>query len=224
MLLIVGGERDGEAQAAVGLLGHDRALLLHARDLSAPGWDQPVDRPADGWLVASGRRIRSEQLTGVLVRRMAVYPQELDHVHADDREYVATELTALLTWWLHSVPVPVVNRPAAGCLCGPGWRPEQWRALAARLGHPVAASTIAVRGADPCPIVRTEVVTIGDAVVDGEAAPRLAERTLALARAADSAVLCAQFGEDDALVNAHCMPRLTPHVLRAIERHVALQA
>lgn len=221
MLLIVGGERDAEALAAVESFGHDRAALLTAKDLSQPGWNLPFLRPSDHRIIVGGRAISADSITGVLVRRLAVYPQELIHVHEADREYVASEMTALLTWWLHELPMPVLNRPAAGVLCGPGWRPEQWRALAARLGHAVTASTRTGRDPEALPLGRTEVVTIGDAVA-GEPNVALVDRTLALARAGNAPMLCAVFGEGDVFLRAHCMPGLTPDVLAALERYLRL--
>lgn len=223
MLLIVGGARDPEALAAVSALGPDRAVLSDATDLSRPGWNLHADRPAEGNIVAGGRPLSVSRLTGVLVRRLAVYPQELAHVHEADRDYVASEMTALLTWWLHAVPIPVVNRPAAGVLCGPGWRLEQWRAQAARMGYPVVDSIRSARPAESLPTTKTEVVVVGDNAA-GHPPAHLADRVIALARAGNAPMLSASFGEEDLFLGAHPMPRLAPNVLAALTKHIRLSA
>jgi hypothetical protein len=73
------------------------------------------------------------------VRLPAVSPEELQHIVPQDRCYVASEMTAFLTAWLSSLSCPIVNRPTAGSLSGPAWRPEQWIRTAVRAGIPVMA-------------------------------------------------------------------------------------
>ena len=50
------------------------------------------------------------------------------------RDYCAAEMTAFLSWWLSELRCPVINRPAAGCLAGPGWSVTAWRRAARRAG------------------------------------------------------------------------------------------
>jgi hypothetical protein len=225
MLLIVGGSNDAEARSAVAHLnrrpGPQRAALLDAADLSHPGWRLLAKDPHRGSIVAEGKVLPVSDLTGVLVRRLAVYPEELHHVHADDRAYVASEMTALLAWWLRVVPVPVLNRPASGMLCGPARRPEQWRVAARGLGFSVAPLRREATRPPILPAIHTEIVAVGEEIV-GEAPQAQADCVLALSRDANVALLYAGFDEFGALVIAHALPRLSVEVIEAVERHVEL--
>jgi hypothetical protein len=88
--------------------------------------------------VVDGEVIPVCSISGVLVRLAAVTEPELPMIVAEDRTYAAREMTAFLVYWLSSLPCPVLNRPAASGLCGPGWRSERWVLTAARLGLPVS--------------------------------------------------------------------------------------
>ena len=227
MLLIVGGAHDTDARSAVAWLelklGPRRAALLDAVDLSRPGWRLFTNDPGGGAIVASRRVISVREVTAVLVRRMAVYPQELGHVHADDRAYVASEMTALLAWWLRVVPAPVLNRPGGGAmLCGPGWRPERWRALASRLGFPVVHLRREISRPTLLPTVVTELVSVGEVIV-GEAPRSLADCLLALARTAKVALLYAAFDQSGTLVTAHTFPPLSEDLLEAVAQYAGLR-
>ena len=221
MLLIVGGAHDVEVLAAVSTLGPGRAVVLDAADLSRPGWSLSIDAPHQGRIVAGGESMAVAKLTGVLIRRLAIYQQELQHVQPSDREYVASEMTALLHWWLSVLPLPVLNRPGAGLLCGPGWRPEYWRSLAVRLGYPVVAAIRNTRPPELLPPAKTEVIVVGEAVA-GDPPGDLAVRALALARAGNAQLLSASFSEDGLFLGAHSMPRLTPEVLAAVAHYMKL--
>src|SRR5436309_2186910 len=48
-------------------------------------------------------------------------------------------MAVVLTWWLTGLPVPVINRPTALSLAGPGWRPATWHTVAQRAGLRSAA-------------------------------------------------------------------------------------
>jgi hypothetical protein len=223
VLLFIGGEHDPEVLAAVATLGPKRAVLLDARDLSRRGWILSTGRPSEGWIVAAGRPLAISDLTGVVVRRLGVYPAELPHVQEQDRGYAASEMTALLLWWLHALPVRVMNRPGAGMLCGPGWRPAQWRAQAARLGYPVARCSRNSRAADPLPSRETEIVVAGGTVI-GDPPAELAGCALSLARAANADLLHAAFDSSGRFLGAHPMPALSPAVLDAIASYIGLPA
>jgi hypothetical protein len=215
LLLVIAGAGDREAHAAVAALGTERAILLDPRDLSRPGW---LLRPGrqDGHIIACGRRIGVESISGVLTRRAAIYPEELTHVAEPDRHYVAAEMTALLIWWLGTLPAEVLNRPGCGTICGPGWRVERWLARAAALGIPVAS--------EPAPVA-AEAVIIGDAVI-GAVSGILAEHMRELVRAAAAPLLWAAFddaGPSGKLIAVHSFPPLTTDVLFAIGRYVGLR-
>jgi len=225
MLLIIGGSNDAEARSAVAHLntrpGPQRAALLDATDLSHQGWRLLAKYPRVGSIVAEGKVLPISDVTGVLVRRLAVYPEELQHVHEDDRAYVASEMTALLAWWLRVVPVPVLNRPAGGVLCGPARRPEQWRVAARNLGFPVVRLRREATRPPILPAIHTEIVAVGDEVV-GNAPQAQVDCVLALSREANAALLYAGFDEVGALVTVHALPRLSVELVEALERYVAL--
>ncbi len=225
MLLIIGGSYDAEARSAVAHLnarpGPQRAALLDAADLSHQGWRLPAKDPYSGSIVAEGKVRPISDITGVLVRRLAVYAEELHHVHEDDRAYVASEMTALLAWWLRVVQVPVLNRPAGGILCGPARRPEQWRVAARDMGFPVVRLRREATRSPILPAIRAEIVVVGDAII-GEAPRAQADCVLALSREANIALLYAGFDEFGALVTAHTLPRLSVELVEAVEHHVEL--
>jgi hypothetical protein len=225
MLLIVGGANDAEARSAVAYLnarpGPQRAALLDAVDLSREGWRLLANDPSSGSFVAEGKVLSVCDVTGVLVRRLAVYPEELQHVHVDDRAYVASEMTALLAWWLLVLPAPVLNRPRGGVLCGPGWRPEQWRAIARTLGYPVVRIRRETTRLAVPPNVCTEVVAVGADTV-GEAPRSQTDCVVAMARESRVALLYAAFDESGALLKAHVLPRLSIELLEAVEQFVML--
>ena len=225
MLLIIGGSNDAEARSAVAQLnarpGPRRAALLDAIDLSRQGWRLLAKDPRGGSLVAEGKVLPVGDVTGVLVRRLAVYPEELQHVHEDDRAYVASEMTALLAWWLRVVPVPVLNRPAGGVLCGPARRPEQWRVAARALGFPATRLRREATRPPILPAIHAEIVAVGEEIV-GEASQAQTDCVLALSREANVALLCAGFDEFGALAVAHALPRLSVELVEAVERHVEL--
>jgi hypothetical protein len=221
MLLVVGSARDVEARTAVDQFGPDHAVLLDAADLSRPGWRLSLKAPRTGAAIASGRLLPVEAISGVLVRRLAVYPQELPHVHADDRPYVAAEMTALLAWWLRALDLPVLNRPSAGGLCGPAWRTEHWRDVAARQQIPAAPVNRSSIGPRSVASPTTEVVVVGTTII-GEAPVGLQTHARRLAAAAGVTLFRAWFDTDGVLLGADCFPRLTPAVVGAIGAMVGL--
>ena len=222
MLLIVAGAHDADAHAAAVRLGPQQATLLDATDLSRPGWRLDGGDPRSGVIVAGGKPIAASAIGAVLVRRLAVYPQELRHVHEQDRSYVANEMTALLAWWLHALPVPVLNRPRGTALCGPGWRTEQWRACANRLGFPVVRQRREITQPNYLPPAATELTMIGK-WINGKATPLTAECLMALACAAEVDLLCAAFDATGALITAHSMPSLSSALLDAATQFFATQ-
>jgi hypothetical protein len=75
-------------------------------------------------------------ITGVLNLLPYVCEEELVTIESDDRAYVSAEVTALLFYFLNALTCPIVNRPTAECLTGPGWRHEQWALACRRVGIP----------------------------------------------------------------------------------------
>jgi hypothetical protein len=123
--------------------------LVHAKiaDLSSSGWRYVVGRPELATAAADGRVIRAEQIAAVWCRLSSITPEDLTHLHADDREFVAGEMHAFLRAWLSQFGGRACNQPNSTSLAGPAWLPMRWRWLATHSGIPaVAAASAAEQG------------------------------------------------------------------------------
>ena len=138
MLVVVASPRDRVAARLVEHWGPATARLLTSRDLSRPGWRYRPGCVSRSIAVIAGERVPAAHITGVVVRLPFVPVEDLTHIVEADRQYVAREMTAVLTAWLSELRCPVVNRPTPVCLAGPGWSDARWRHTAARLGIPMA--------------------------------------------------------------------------------------
>jgi hypothetical protein len=88
--------------------------------------------------LSGGRRIRSADVCGVLNRISIVPPASLLLIQPSDRHYVAHELHAFFLSWLHSLTVPVLNRPTPLSLAGHLRHASEWVLLASKAGLPNA--------------------------------------------------------------------------------------
>jgi hypothetical protein len=84
-----------------------------------------------------GSTVKVSDISGVLTLRPCVFAEELAHIFAGDRAYVAAEMNAFLIAFLSKLKCPILNRPTPLCLSGPNWRLEQWVKAAASLSIPV---------------------------------------------------------------------------------------
>jgi hypothetical protein len=202
MLVIVASRFDADAHAlAAGWPGP--ALVLTPADLSMKGW-RHVTGADENTAVIGGRMVAASEIDGVLTRLPAVLESELGSIAADDRAYVAAEMTAWLAAWLWDLPCPVLNRPSPVHLIGPAWSREQWLLAARRLGIPsvtVSRSTRTVGGASgpgggPAGTGRV-VVTVAGGRPIGAGGDTLTEAAAALAEAAGVELLRAWFTSDD---------------------------
>jgi hypothetical protein len=218
-VIIVIASRYDEVAAA--LAARWDAALLTPVDLSATGWRYYVAAPELGTAVGGGQRVPNSEIAGVLTRLPVVYEQELDHVDAEDRAYVACEMKAFLLAWLSALRCPVLNRPSPECLCGPAWRTEWWVGLAARLGIPVQPlrrdSTV---GFVPDCAPSGAVVTVVGERCFGSVDSSVAEHARRLASAAAVDLLEVRFTGPDygsRFVQANLCPDLsTPEVADAV--------
>jgi hypothetical protein len=137
VLVVVGSRHDRAAHDIVARWASHDAALLTCEDLSTVGWQHRLPNRSASRAVVGGQIVREHDIRGVLVRRPCLLEQELIHIAASDREYVAAEMNAFLLSWLVHLPCPVLNRPDGSCLCGPNWRPLQWAQAAARAGMEV---------------------------------------------------------------------------------------
>jgi hypothetical protein len=133
VILIIANRFDLAARALVeDWQAHD-VRLMTCEDLSVAGWRHYLGGSAgDGQAMIGGCSVAAAEVTGVLTRLTYIWEQELVHIVAEDRRYVAAEMSAFLMSWLSALDCPVLNRPVPGCLSGPCWRPEQWAAAAIR--------------------------------------------------------------------------------------------
>ena len=202
MILVLASEHDWPALALVRRWKDYGARLLTCRDLSTPGWRYYPGDPAVSRAMVGGRSFPFEEIGGVLVRLASVTEDELPHIVAADRAYVAAEMTAFLVAWLSETHFPVVNRPTPVCLLGPNWHQEQWLHAAAQAGVRLRSK--------PCPQQPSEAissdtdagrlctVTVVGERCFGEADESLKELSRRIARAAGVTLLSAQFSRPNA--------------------------
>jgi hypothetical protein len=138
VIVVIAARRDTGVSTLLAARWHTEVRVLTATDLCTSGWRVLTSDPAGSCAVVDGTVIPVSSITGVLVRLPTITESELPMIAADDRAYAAQEMTAFLTYWLSSLPCPVLNRPTASSLCGPNWRSERWVLTAARLGLPVS--------------------------------------------------------------------------------------
>jgi hypothetical protein len=194
--------------------GADRAMVLTPRDLSVSGWRQytPAERPSVA--VIAGRKIPIREILGVITCLPRVTELELLHIAADDRGYVAAEMTAFLLAWLTALPCPVMNRPSPMSLVGPFWRREQWAAFAARAGLPVSpiSRQVSLEHVGGSGIPSTVPVTVVGSRVAGNAHRRVLDGVRRLAGAAGVEILTVEVseaGQAGAFVSAEPAPDLS---------------
>jgi hypothetical protein len=218
VLVVVASSRDRIAAQTVAYWGADRARLLTCRDLSRSGWRYRPGAGSRGTAVVGGQRVRVSEIDGVLVRLPFVRADELPHIVPGDRNYVAQEMTAFLTGWLAELRCPVLNRPTAVCLGGPGWGVEQWRQVAAGLGLAVRPRRLQlVASADPHDSVESTKSRLTVTVVGqhsfGSAPPCATDQAHRLAAAAGTELLCVHFATTRAglrFVQADPWPDVSP--------------
>jgi hypothetical protein len=164
VLLIIANAYDNPARALSRLCRDEPTLLLTPRDLSREGWQYHVGSIDQGWVVASGTRIRTRDIRGVVTRLAWIDPRELEHIVREEREYVAAEMSAVLLAWISELRCRVVNRPSTTCLCGPGWSIAEWETAAVRAG--IAVMRDKARGGDTVPITIAGNEILGPAPAD----------------------------------------------------------
>src|SRR5262245_59736765 len=133
VIVVVASRTDAPARNFVRRYAAQGVYLLTPADLSHCGWSYRVGHIEASMAVIGGQRMAARDLRGVVTRLPAVSEDDLEHIAAPDRAYVAAEMQAFLFSWLTALRCPVLNRPAPSCLAGPAWRPAQWSRAAARL-------------------------------------------------------------------------------------------
>lgn len=232
MLILLASERDDEARALATRHARDGLRLLVPASFSRPGWRWRNTDPHGTVAMIDGDRVLPNEIDGVITRLPWVLPCDLPDIQACEQEYVAAEINAFLLAWLLSLGCPLLNRPSAQCLSGPGWRSHKWVSKACELGIPARAvhQTIslpcrALAEAEPQDAVTLTVVG-SDVVGKGHAV--LKRYANCLAAAADVTLLSVRFdsaARDAILLGASLWPDLRdPRVGEAICNHFLDQA
>lgn len=176
MIALLSHRFDAAAQQAVATWPRGEATLLTVTDLSTEGWRVDTERFAEGSFVASGRVYPVQQLSGVINLIPFIHEKELLSVFAEDRSYVASEMTAFLTYWLNRLECPVLNRPAPDLLVRTNWSQATWCRMAAEVGLDVAPEASTQVSQQPVVVLQGRVVNPAGWPV-AEAVQTLAEQT-----------------------------------------------
>ena len=216
MLLVVTSANDPDLAL---LSTRPSVAVVVPAHLSQAGWRYEVGAGRLSRLVTSRGEVGADELSGVLTRSQRVWKRDLPHIHEDDREYVAAEMTAFLAALIHEMPCPLLNRPTANSLWGPSWTSEHWWRAAAREGFPVCSNRQAI-----CTDVASIVVVGKNAIFENGLLPdRAVDLSLLLAASAEVNLLETRFcREHKALQDVTLRPELNRDVLVEIERHCAL--
>jgi hypothetical protein len=200
VFVVIASCYDQTAQALVDRWKDQDAHLLTCKDLSVGGWRHLLTNPHDGTAVIGGQVVDVHQIRGVLIRMPCVFEQELTHIIAPDRAYVAAEMNAFLISWLSTLKCPVLNQPTPTYLLGPAWRSQQWVYAAAQLGirvRPILQQiSLTIECLPPPDQDGIAVTVVGDRCI-GLVDPALATQAKRLARAANVDLLMARFSGSD---------------------------
>jgi hypothetical protein len=215
MLVVVTSSADPELAL---IKSNARMAIVVPAHLSQPGWCYEVGRGAHALLVTSKGIVAAGDVSGVLTRAQRAWPAELPHINEEDREYVASEMTAFLAALLNELPCPVFNRPAATSLWGPPWTAEHWWRAATAEGVTVCRNDDHLCD-DPAEIVVLEGKVIRGASTLPNGAKAL---TLRLAERAGVLLLGARFClRHGALQQVSLRPGLDEELICSIERRCA---
>jgi hypothetical protein len=108
--------------------------LFTCEDLSVSGWRCRSSEPLNSTAIVGGLEVKQSEIRGVFTRLQWVWEGELIDIVAEDRAYVAAEMSAFLVFWLSGLTCPMLNRPTANSLIGPGWGRERWNFEASKAG------------------------------------------------------------------------------------------
>jgi hypothetical protein len=182
VIVVLGSRHDKVAVALVD--AWPSARLCSAEDLTRPGWACSLGtRRAQTWVV-DGTVVDDDLVTGVFVRRSAVYAEELVTTHPDDRAYLAAEAQAFLVFMLAATRATVVNPVADGTLGDGVLRPDRWMRAAPDAGLVVAPLRLTHRPISRRPRKTFSVEVVGDQAF-GDAPAEPLRGAVALARTLD---------------------------------------
>jgi hypothetical protein len=143
--VVIAGGRDEGARSFVDRYADRDTCLMTPRHLSQSGWNYRVGKAGHSTAMIGTSSLAAREIAGVLTRIPCVTAYDLPHIAPEDRNYVATEMTAFLLAWLTELECPIFNHPTPQCLSGPCWPHEKWVQTAARIGIPTASSRRRIR-------------------------------------------------------------------------------
>jgi hypothetical protein len=76
------------------------------------------------------------KITGILALTQSFFSEEFIQFNEDSKEFAASEVNALLSYVLHTIPCKKINSPSFLSFNGPAWRYERWYRLALETGIP----------------------------------------------------------------------------------------
>lgn len=104
-------------------------LAQKSTNLFYPGFENST-------ITIEGIAVPISAISGVVNFLPVILPEELYFLPEEEREYQAAEFHALLTFFLHSLPCPVINRPSASGLTGTFNHALYWLDMARKLEIP----------------------------------------------------------------------------------------
>lgn len=153
--------------------------------------------------LADGRKIRDNEIRGVLNRLTYLTVDSLPLFRAADREYVKQELQSFFLGWLATMPGPVINEPTPWGLSGRWRHISEWIALAAGSGLPVPSYHMSTRSpqettgwpmrAFSAGTPLTTLITVRDKTLGAPAPPEITSGCLRLAASAGTTLLGVEF-------------------------------
>jgi hypothetical protein len=133
-----------------------------------------------------------------------VWEGELVDIVADDRAYVAAEMSAFLVFWLTGLSCLILNRPTANSLNGSGWGRERWNFAASKAGmrvNPIrrrgSVASASIGDEEVHGLKQVSVTVVGDQCL-GDADKALLGQARRLANIAKMDFLAVQFSSAEA--------------------------
>jgi hypothetical protein len=200
VIVIVASRFDASARQLNDRWADEGCCLLTPADLSVSGWRYRVGDPLNSVAIIGGRTVKQFEIHAVFTRLQWVWETELLDIVPGDRGYIASEMSAFLLCWLTGLTCPVLNRPSASCLTGPGWSREQWNSAALEAGMRVdpirrlssLSLAAGLNGKSPNDPKQVSL-TIAGGVCVGCADTTLAEQAINLSRVAKTDFLTVRF-------------------------------
>lgn len=162
-------------------------LLAPEQILMSKEWTQTLDSGGDDFVVSTqdGLSLKNGEIDFVFNRMQFVDAPVWRRVAEAEREYVRSEMSALMMSWLYQVQqkCPMINPPVGSNLCGVGWSKAEWAKTAFDAGFREAA----VSGLQPANDER--VLVVGGKVLSRLKDRNLAQRCIVLAQMAHSPLL-----------------------------------